>query len=78
MNQLSNIELCTIFKICKNRLVKEPDFDIVELVASKLETAPNEKLMYDVKEEMEGYKAEQKNRSSISSDSKVKAAPCLL
>ena len=38
MNRLSNIELHAIFKKCKNKFPKEPDFDsVVKLVENKLD-----------------------------------------
>lgn len=57
MNQLTNIELHAIFKECKSRFAKEPEYDrVVQLLATKLDIAPNEKLFSDVKDSFKYYK----------------------
>ena len=69
-----------IFKECKKRFEKEPDYDhVVQLVATKLDIVPNEKLFSDVKDAFKYYKKEvEKNRSLVSSDRKFEETPCLL
>ena len=57
MNQLTDIELYAIFKECKKRFDKEPDYGrVVQLVATKLDIVPNEKLFSDVKDAFKYYK----------------------
>ena len=80
MNQLTNNELYAIFKECKKRFEKEPDYIVLfQLVATKLDIVPNEKLFSDLKDEFKYYKKEvEKNRSSVSSDRKFEETLCLL